>query len=138
MSASALPGVPRRARCVLRGSHGDARKPTRLAGGLPAPPSLLRLLVTAAGGKQGTFVGLLSVLTGHLHAPVLGGGTEVRAVFKQALGATFERQGELRDRCVRESSEGGAKAAVDGVDLAIEVNVDRAVQRRDQVGELAG
>ena len=62
---------------------------------------------------------------------------DVGAVDQESPLATVEAQVEPGDRCVGDRLEGGAQTAADRFDLAVEVDVDLAVEGGDEVGEAA-
>ena len=64
------------------------------------------------------------VLGGHLCRGPMGAAADVGGVAEQALRPALHRQDELGDRGVGDDFEGGADAAVDGVDAADQVDLE--------------
>src|SRR6202040_1749126 len=108
--------------------------------------ALVLLALLGAGRLEfGALVGGLAVLAVYRDAGVEGGLAEIRVVFEQPLAGAVEAEAEAGDGGVGDGLEGGADAGdlfavrelfVDGGDVAVEVDVDLALEGDEEVGEL--
>src|ERR1700742_650315 len=114
-----------------RSERGAGSPPTMFLGLVPLP---LPRLALAAVGDQGGESDDLAVLGSEFGGCALRFAANVFGVDQQRFLAALHRQGELGHRRVRHHFEGVADPVLlVGVDAAVEIDVDLAVERRYQI-----
>src|SRR4051794_35551376 len=116
--------VPPHQLFLLSGPSASAR-PWLAHRPCPLEVALVSCVVTATMRLQlGAALGGLTVLADHPHDRLFRCATETLAVLQEALLAAEKVEGDAGDGNVGDCLEGGAKTAVDAIDVADRFDVD--------------